>query len=398
MNIVKRFMLLGITAVILVRQIVPISQLIRDFPLNDFSVYLDGARETIEGRNPYLLKFFDRYNYPPAATVFFIPLTKINVNAAEFIFTVLSIISLWLIVSMSLSALKVDIHWTARLLLFSLVLKSFPVKLTLVLGQINIIILFLVIGSWFMERRGKPMFGDMLLGLATAIKLTPGPLILYFLVRRKIKFVMGWLEILGGLGIVGIIQFGWEQTRYFYLIHLPKLLSETTPDTLNLTYMNQSLLGLLGRLGIFEELGAVVRYGIVATMTLILLKRSYRPELVEGLQVVEDSDSGRDDMTTEFRFFSALLIVVFLFLPSFVWQHHFVALIPAWLVFVSQAVKKPRSLWTVAVILGYVLLNVSMKDPYLPSRLHPLLASHFTVTAFFFLILLLFPGTRPQKQ
>lgn len=371
----KRFTTLSIASFILLRQIIPISKLILDFPLNDFSVYLDGTKATLAGKNPYLLKFFDRYNYPPAATIFFMPLTKIDVNTVEFIFTTLSVISLWLVVSMSLSVLTVHLHWTTRLLLFALVLKTFPVKLTLVLGQINIIILFLVIGSWFMEKRKKPLLGGMLLGLATAIKLTPGPLVLYFLIRKRWSFILWFLATVVVLNLFGIAFFGWPMTQYYYTVHLPVLLSETTPDMLNLTYMNQSLLALLGRLGIFRGLGTTIQYGIVALTTLLAVSK------LKG-----------------FRFFSAFLIIVFLLLPSFVWQHHFVALIPAWLMLVSQAVKRPRPLWTLAAILGYGLLNVSMKDPYLPSRLHPLLASHFTVTAFFFLVFLLFPWTDPQKQ
>lgn len=382
----KKVAALSLATIILLRQIIPISKLIRDFPLNDFSVYLDGTNATLDGKNPYLMKFFDRYNYPPAATVFFVPLIKLDINAAEFIFTALSIISLWLIISMSLSILKTKLHWTTRLLLFALVLKVFPVKLTVVLGQINIVILSLVIGSWFMDQKEKPRIAGVLLGIATAIKLTPAPILFYFLIRKKWPVGLWTMFTVIALVVLGVGLFGWPLTQYYYGIHMPKLLSETTPDTLNLTYMNQSLLGLLGRLGVFGELGKVFRYGPVLALTLLILQM--RAKRV-GLQ---------DDSPRDFRLFSAFLIVVFLLLPSFVWQHHFVALVPAWLVFVSQAVKKPRSLWTVAAILGYVLLNVSMKDPYLPSRLHPLLTSHFTVTAFFFLIFLLFPRTDPQKQ
>jgi hypothetical protein len=67
-------------------------------------------------------------------------------------------------------------------------------------------------------------------------------------------------------------------------------------------------------------------------------------------------------------------------------------------VFVSKALKRPHSLWPIAAILGYVLMNVTIKDPHLPSRLHPLFSSHFTATAFFFLMLLLVPKPSTQEQ
>ena len=74
-NFMVKKLILLIVAIILWRQVVPLGQLILNFRLNDFSVYLDGTRAALEGLNPYQLKFFDRFNYSPAATLFFIPLT-----------------------------------------------------------------------------------------------------------------------------------------------------------------------------------------------------------------------------------------------------------------------------------------------------------------------------------
>ena len=38
-------------------------RLIRDFPLNDFSVYMNGVEHTLSG-NPYTQKFFDYFDLP----------------------------------------------------------------------------------------------------------------------------------------------------------------------------------------------------------------------------------------------------------------------------------------------------------------------------------------------
>src|SRR3989344_504526 len=90
-----KFMLLIVAAAILYRQLVPLLKLIIDFPLNDFSVYLDGIRTTVGGGNPYTQWFFDRYNYSPSATLLLWPFILIPVNPSELIFTGISIFFVW---------------------------------------------------------------------------------------------------------------------------------------------------------------------------------------------------------------------------------------------------------------------------------------------------------------
>src|SRR3989339_1514024 len=94
-NFMVKKLILLIVAIILWRQVVPLWQLVMNFRLNDFSVYLDGTKAAMKGFNPYQLRFFDRFNYSPAATLFFIPLTLMPENTAEFIFTAISILSLF---------------------------------------------------------------------------------------------------------------------------------------------------------------------------------------------------------------------------------------------------------------------------------------------------------------
>src|SRR3990167_2426327 len=108
--------LLIVAVAILYRQVVPLVKLIADFPLNDFSVYLDGIRATIAGSNPYTQWFFDRYNYSPSTTLIFWPLILLPVNVSELVFTIISIVALWHTVSEILKLSMIQLTFPARLL------------------------------------------------------------------------------------------------------------------------------------------------------------------------------------------------------------------------------------------------------------------------------------------
>src|SRR3990167_3350442 len=177
-----------IVAIILYRQVVPLANLVKNFPLNDFSVYIDGTKATLNGENPYIVKFFDRYNYSPAASLFFIPLTLIPENTAEFIFTAISVLSLLFTIRMIFELLRIRIPAVLFWLIFALALKTYPSKLTLVLGQINLIILGFIVGSYYfceiykgrtLRSKVRPFeaLSGILFGIATVLKLTPAPIL-----------------------------------------------------------------------------------------------------------------------------------------------------------------------------------------------------------------------------
>jgi hypothetical protein len=68
----------------------------------------------------------------------------------------------------------------------TLVLVCNPFRQQMHQGQLNLILLLLVTGTWAAERSGRPAAAGLLLGLATAFKLFPGLLFAYYLVRGRL--------------------------------------------------------------------------------------------------------------------------------------------------------------------------------------------------------------------
>lgn len=363
--------------IIVSRQIITLIQLIHGFPLNDFSVYINATKATLAHQNPYTMWFFDRYSYPPSATIFFIPLTWVSQNTAEYMFTATSVISLWLVVTYILASMKVKPNWPTRLLLFALILRLFPVKLTLSLGQINLIILSLVIGSFYVQHR-KPFLAGSLLGVATAIKLTPAPLIIYFFLKKNYPAISGFLTTTATLSILAIWLFGFPLSWHYFTHVVPDLNNRIYETSLNATYMNQSITALLGRSHIFGRPSLLIRYFISLTTMAWLNWHIYKNR----------------NPKTDFQLFSLLAVVSTILLPVFVWQHHYVIVIPMLLILVIQ--KK-----LIASLSFYLLFSWYFKNSGQAAIAHPLIASHFLVVTVILIalnLLLLKPSHNPTKK
>ena len=365
-----------IVAIILYRQVVPLANLVRSFPLNDFSVYIDGTKAALNGENPYGMKFFDRYNYPPAATLFFVPLAFLPIELSEWLFTGVSILSVWLVVNWTLKILGWESGRAKKWLIFALCLKMFPVKLTLALGQVNLIILALIVGSFYFYKVGESRtfsrkvqpfeaISGILFGLATVIKLTPAPILIYFLLRKKWKVIKWSAATMAVLTTAGGLIFGWDLTKNYFLSVLPGLMGEVTRETVNASYMNQSVTAFLARMGIFGATNTFLRL-VLSGGLLIFLIRSLL--------------AWQGDSWFNFSQFWSFAVISTLFLPVFVWQHHYVFLMPGWIILLRAAVKSKRILDWLAVGSSYGLLNFYFSDANWLSGKNPLIISHFLLT------------------
>lgn len=326
-------------------------RLIRYFPLNDFSVYMNGVKHSLTG-NPYTQKFFDYYNYPPAATLFFYAFTLLPINTSEFIFTGLSVLSLFMSLLLLVKLTKQKINFYMLLAIGYLLLRFSPVRLTLTLGQVNLIVLLLILLAFYWRRS---WLGGISLGLAFILKFTPAFLLLFFILKKQWRVVLGFFYTVTLLHFLAILIFGWDLTLYYYTQVIPRLLT-----TSQLTYMNQSLAALLGRLGVFSF---IPRLGLILPLIYFLVRRQL-------------------DFTT----YSLFLILMTVFIPTFAWQHHYVFLIPV--IFLLGI----RNL--ILGIITYLLLNLTI-GPDFPAYANPFIHSHLFLSSLgLFLVILSSPNRK----
>lgn len=183
----------------------------------DFSVYYYGSQLFLSGQNPYLSgqKLFSGYSYPPSVFLLFVPFVLLPFQASQSLWVFLNV--LFLIASIILLAklFSVKFFSDTNLILSGLIFLSFPVKFTLGMGQINILILlFLVLSLYFLKIKND-FFGGVFLGLSLVIKLFPLLLPVYFLLKLNKKILTGFLAIFGA-AFLSVFIFVPEKTNLYF--------------------------------------------------------------------------------------------------------------------------------------------------------------------------------------
>ncbi len=173
----------------------------------DLGVYLLGGSH-VASSNLYSLTFERQlFTYPPFAAVLFAPLAELRPTAAQVIWDLLNVVALLWLIDVSLRTVRPQAttnevrRWAALLVGPAMLLN--PVLQTAYLGQINILLVALVITDL---AYGWPYLPKGLLtGVAAAIKLTPLIFIPWLFLTRQYKaacWATGTFLACVGLGYV----------------------------------------------------------------------------------------------------------------------------------------------------------------------------------------------------
>lgn len=155
----------------------------------DVVVYRDAARRFLEGAPVYSERLIHGlyYVYPPFSAVLFLPLTMWPLEVVKIVWFLLSLILLAICILRCFWALGYRI--SPRLLIAVLAVTAVgsflePIRTTLFYGQVNIVLLILVVFDITATRTGLRGLG---VGLAASIKVTPGFFIFHYLALRKLR-------------------------------------------------------------------------------------------------------------------------------------------------------------------------------------------------------------------
>ena len=132
------------------------------------------------------------FTYPPVAALLFWPFAHLSTHAGRLVWDAIDVAALTALIAVSIAAARgrnvLASDWRAALLLlFPLGFLLFPVRQNLELGQINVLLVLMIVAdlavgvSW----RGKKVPKGVLTGLAAALKLTPLVFVPYLLATRQ---------------------------------------------------------------------------------------------------------------------------------------------------------------------------------------------------------------------
>lgn len=257
------------------------------------------------------------FTYPPLAAVLFAPLALLPLWLAHLLFTLTTYVGLAAVVALvlrAMSRLRGAELWWVTVAVMALALWLGPVRETVAYGQINVILMALVVVD-LVGGRGRWWQGS-LIGLAMAVKLTPAVFLAYFLVRRdwrQLVMAVGSAIAFTGVGFL----FTWNASIQYWTETI------TDPGRIgNLYYVsNQSINGLLVRLGLSDG-GGAIWFLLCAVVGLGLLVVMWRLFAI-----------GQDVA-------AMLAMAVFALVASPVsWSHHWVWVVPALLLLTVWAYR-----------------------------------------------------------
>jgi alpha-1,2-mannosyltransferase len=145
---------------------------------------------TLPTEGPYR---FIKYNaHPPPSVLLALPLARLSYSDAFFVWNLLTLACLTASVLIIVRQLNVRLSPWSLLPFVVIVLATNPVRQQFNQGQLNAVLLLLTTAAWAADRTGRPVTAGALVGAATAVKLFPGFLFLFFLSRRQ------WLSLAAG--------------------------------------------------------------------------------------------------------------------------------------------------------------------------------------------------------
>jgi len=218
----------------------------------DLDVYRTGARVLLHGGDLYgrLPRLGDGhqlpFTYPPFAALCFVPLAILGYSTANWLLTGVTIAcvaaSLWCFAASTPGQAGARMR---RLLPWALpaALLLEPIRSTLTYGQINALLMALVTFDCLTRAPRWPR--GIGVGIAAALKLTPGVFLLFFLLRRDLRSAArAGLSFAACTGI-GFALAPHDSLRYWIQIaYQPARIGGISYAS------NQSILGTLARLGL----------------------------------------------------------------------------------------------------------------------------------------------------
>lgn len=276
----------------------------------DLDVYRRGAAALVGGRSifdmaPHQLPF----TYPPFAAILMLPLGLMSRVAAIATLATLSITAFALICALTFRMLSIDRRLGWFLALGAISLQ--PVYKTLELGQVNLVLMALVMLDCLVVPARYRGFG---VGIAASIKIVPGIFVLYFVLRRDWRAAaLSGVTFAATLLVSTVVMPNDTMTYWTNLTGA----AARTGDTIS--SVNQSLPAVLARL-MHDRYPPTVLVALVSLCAIALAVLAARKQLTRG-----------NDL-------AALVCIAFggLLASPVSWSHHYVWAAPALIILFAE--------------------------------------------------------------
>lgn len=238
----------------------------------DIDIYQMGGQAWLDGRPLYTgeVKFHTPigldlpFTYPPLAAVMFVPFAWLHMPAASVAITLVTLVVLIVSTVVVLTALNVWASskllpgpawlrrlWVAVMIVAPASMWLEPINSNFAFGQINAVLMTLVIADCFPRRTPWPR--GLLLGLGIALKLTPAVFLLYFLLRRDNRAALTAVASFAVATLAGFALAWRDSWEYWtHTLHHTDRIGSASLNT------DQNIAGALARLPIGESTASLL--------------------------------------------------------------------------------------------------------------------------------------------
>lgn len=321
-------------------------RILNNFHLQDFSVYYQGIQDYLNNKNPYV---DSRVIYPPIFLVLLSPVGFLTYELAEKVWILVSYMSIIGSIYILIKIIKRKALLVSFLTVYSLFMLSFPVKFTLGMGQINLILLLLISLSFYFFQGKQQYLSGAFLALAATIKLSPVVLLLFYVRKKQWKVVVSCITLFVLLNLLGVKLLGMQVTKDYWMNIFPSI-----PTVGNASYYNQALTGWLSRAFVPDLIAKTINFLVFGCL------------LIVSFFITQTTRKKPEIELSEF----SLFIIATLIGAGLAWQHHLVVtLIPftaLWFTICQKGMKRSWP-WTLAIMLSYCLIALNVKNPLILS-------------------------------
>jgi len=303
------------------------------------------------------------YIYPPFFALFAAPLSLLTFPAARLA---------WLGADLALLAASVLMYlaWRRRdgvpagtlelgLIVLTLGLEFLPLIWALAIGQTSLLLMCLLAGCIMLAKRRREAPAGLLLGVATAIKLTPALLIVYFAVRGRGRLALWGAGCFVACNLAAVAALGAAVNIHFYTGIVPMMSGGTV------YFLNQSLAAFFDRIvsdgdvrqvalsssGLARILAGACSLALLALTAASFLRSRWHSGRAAPTGLGMDLE------------LSAVILLTLMISPIS-WSHHYVlALIPLYTI-VAAAGRSGRRSLTLAGGAGIAFLLIARKPHF----------------------------------